>query len=83
MNPMDAGIYRNHLHRLLHHLQEHPQLAIAFQRVIAAQAPIELEPWIAFKLQSVGLVRLHNQFVVHRCSLYQRYFSDRFAGHDR
>ncbi|WP_254721711.1 AAA-like domain-containing protein [Kovacikia minuta] len=75
----DAGIYRNHLHRHLRNLQEHPPLATAYHQVVQASAPIELEPLPAFKLHSMGLVALQGNQVVPSCELYRRYFSDHAA----
>jgi AAA-like domain len=73
----DSGIYYNHLHRHLRSLQEHPQLAAAYDQVIKASKPVELEQLLAFKLHSMGLVTLRGNQVVPSCELYRRYFSDR------
>ncbi|HAZ46495.1 MAG TPA: hypothetical protein DDW76_13080 [Cyanobacteria bacterium UBA11369] len=73
----DAGIYYNHLHRHLRSLQEHPELASAYDQVIKASKPVELEQLLAFKLHSMGLVTLRGNQVVSSCELYTRYFSDR------
>jgi DNA-directed RNA polymerase specialized sigma24 family protein len=73
----DAGIYHNHLHRHLHHLQEHPELATAHDLVIQASIPVELDQQLAFKLHSIGLVTLQGNKVIPSCELYRQYFSDR------
>lgn len=73
----DAGIYHNHLHRHLRHLQEHPALAVAFDQVLQTSEPVELEQLLTFKLHSLGLVTLQANRVIPSCELYQRYFSDR------
>jgi AAA-like domain len=73
----DAGIYYNHLHRHLRNLQEHPQLAAAYEEVIKSSTPIELEQLSAFKLHSMGLVKLHGNQVITSCELYRRYFETR------
>jgi AAA-like domain len=75
----DAGIYYNHLHRHLRSLQEHPQLAAAYDQVIKASTPIELEQLLAFKLHSMGLVALRGNQVVPSCELYRWYFCDRMG----
>jgi AAA-like domain len=75
----DAGIYYNHLHRHLRSLQEHPQLAAAYDQVIKASTPIELEQLLAFKLHSMGLVALRGNQVVPSCELYRWYFRDRMG----
>lgn len=73
----DAGIYYHHLHRHLGNLQEHPQLAAAYTKVIKSPIPVELEQFCAFKLYSMGLVKLHGNQVVSSCELYRRYFQER------
>ncbi|NJM74138.1 MAG: hypothetical protein HC862_30925 [Scytonema sp. RU_4_4] len=70
----DAGIYSNHLHRHLRSLQEHPQLAAAYEEVIKSSTPVELEQTLAFKLHSMGLVILQGNQVVPSCELYRQYF---------
>lgn len=70
----DAGIYRDHLHRHLKNLQQHPQLRAAFNRVLNSTEPVELEQVQGFKLQSIGLVNLQGNRVKLSCDLYQQYF---------
>lgn len=70
----DAGIYRDHLHRHLKNLQQHPQLRAAFNRVLNATESVELEQVQGFKLQSMGLVKLQGNRVKISCDLYQQYF---------
>ncbi len=73
----DAGIYCNHLHRHLRSLKEHPQLAAAYEQVITSSTPVELEQLSAFKLHSMGLVKLQLNQVISSCELYRRYFGNR------
>ncbi|MBD2167013.1 AAA-like domain-containing protein [Calothrix membranacea FACHB-236] len=70
----NTGIYSEYLHQHLWYLQQHPDLAAAFEQVLKAKAPIELEPVQAFKLHSMGLVNMLNNQVMISCDLYQRYF---------
>ncbi|QIR40636.1 hypothetical protein HCG51_30725 [Tolypothrix sp. PCC 7910] len=70
----DTGIYSEYLHQQLWYLQQHPELAAAFQQVLKAKAPIGLEPVQAFKLHSMGLVNMRDNQVMISCDLYQRYF---------
>ncbi|MBW4646504.1 MAG: AAA-like domain-containing protein [Goleter apudmare HA4340-LM2] len=72
----DAGIYSNHLHRHLRSLQEHPQLAAAYEEVIHCSTPVELEQTLAFKLHSMGLVKLQGNRVISSCELYRQYFEE-------
>jgi hypothetical protein len=72
----DAGIYSNHLHRHLRSLQDHPQLAAAYEEVIKSSTPVELEQTVAFKLHSMGLVKLQGNQVISSCELYRHYFEE-------
>ncbi|NES73423.1 MAG: hypothetical protein F6K24_53665, partial [Okeania sp. SIO2D1] len=71
----NSGIYGKHLQRHLWHLEQHPQLLAAFKLVLGAKAPRELPQAIAFKLKSLGLVKLKDNWAMPSCNLYQRYFS--------
>jgi transcriptional regulator with XRE-family HTH domain len=68
-------IYSVHLRRQMWDLQNYPDLVTALKRVMLAAEPVELEPIQAFKLQSMGLVRLQDQHVVPSCNLYRHYFA--------
>jgi len=76
--PTEAGIYGDHLRRHLWNLQNHPDLATAFQRVVLTDDAVELASMLAFKLHSLGLVELKGNEVTPRCHLYRQYFRDRF-----
>ncbi|MEM7061707.1 MAG: AAA-like domain-containing protein [Cyanobacteria bacterium P01_B01_bin.77] len=76
--PTDAGIYSEHLRRHLWNLQQHPDLAEAFEQVIMTDRPVELRPILAFKLNGMGLVNLQgNEVVLRHESLYRPYFRAR------
>ena len=77
--PTEAGIYGDHLRRHLWNLQEHPELATGFRKVVTTNKPVELESVLAFKLHSLGLVQLRGNEVTPRFELYRQYFSDRLA----
>ncbi len=77
----DTGIYSDHLHRHLQNLQQYPQLKTAFEQVLRAVTPVELEQAVAFKLKSMGLVvQLEGNLVLPSCDLYRRYFYDVLIG---
>ncbi|MBW4617484.1 MAG: AAA-like domain-containing protein [Desmonostoc vinosum HA7617-LM4] len=76
--PTSTGIYYNHLQRHWATLQKQPELAIALGTVMSATEPIPLEPIIAYKLNSMGLIKLDNNKATPRCQLYQRYFQPKF-----
>lgn len=73
----EGGLYGDHLRRHLWNLQQHPELAVAFTKLVLANEPVELESVLAFKLHSMGLVQLHGNQVTPRFQLYQQYFRDR------
>ena len=73
----EAGPYSDHLRRHLWSLEQHPELAAALSRVVTANQPIELESELAFKLQSMGLVKMEGNHVQPSCNLYLQYFRER------
>ncbi|MBD2013334.1 AAA-like domain-containing protein [Microcoleus sp. FACHB-53] len=73
----DTGIYSEHLHQKSWYLQQNSELAAAFEKVLKAKAPIELEQVQAFKLHSIGLVKMEDKLAMTSCNLYQQYFGDR------
>ena len=76
--PTDAGIYGEHLRRHLWNLQQHPELAEAFEKVIMSENPVTLKSILAFKLNGMGLVNLQgNDVVLRHESLYRPYFHSR------
>ncbi|MFZ1026717.1 MAG: AAA-like domain-containing protein [Limnoraphis robusta] len=76
----DTGIYHHHLHSQAWCLQQHPDLAIAYQKVLTAQTPIQLDQVQAFKLKSMGLVHLDGDQATVSCELYRQYFKSLSAG---
>ena len=77
--PTEAGLYGDHLRRHLWNLQQHPELALAFNQVVTMRNPVELESVLAFKLHSLGLVKLKGNQVTPSFELYRQYFSDRLG----
>lgn len=73
----ESGCYSDHLRRHLWNLEQHPELEVAFREVLAAPDPVQLKSVLAFKLYSMGLVKLENNRASPRCQLYLRYFRDR------
>ncbi|MCX7593745.1 MAG: AAA-like domain-containing protein [Fischerella sp.] len=72
--PTDTGIYKEYLRQYVLMLQEEPQLADAFFELIAATEPVKLEPLVAYKLHSIGLVKLEGDRASVSCQLYRLYF---------
>jgi hypothetical protein len=72
--PTSTGLYFHHLQRHWVTLQEQPELASALATAIDSTQPISLEPIIAYKLSSMGLIKLDNNQATPSCRLYQQYF---------
>lgn len=77
--PTEAGLYSDHLRRHLWNLEKHPQLMEAMREVALASSPVRLPAVQAFKLNSMGLVRLSGNDVTPRCQLYEQYFRERLG----
>ncbi|GJD22199.1 hypothetical protein RIVM261_071550 [Rivularia sp. IAM M-261] len=75
--PTEEGPYSEHLRRHLLNLQEDEQLLAAFKQVLAASKPVDVGTTAAFKLRSMGLVKLQGNSVAPKCDLYRKYFSAR------
>jgi hypothetical protein len=79
----DTGIYSEHLHQKSWYLQQDSELAAAFEKVLRAKAPVELEQVQAFKLHSIGLVNMQDKLAMISCDLYQQYFSNHLKANDK
>lgn len=76
-----AGIYSHELRSHWQRLQDHPDLLIAMQQVLAAEtAGVILEPTLAYKLESLGLIQLQGDRASVSCDLYRQYFTAAGAG---
>lgn len=71
----NGGIYRDHLRRYWVKLLEQPSLAEALTEVVAAQSVL-LHPIQAYKLDSLGLIRIERSRILPRCELYRAYFQN-------
>ncbi|MEH1899810.1 MAG: AAA-like domain-containing protein [Nostoc sp.] len=56
--PTEQGIFSDHLRQQLWHLQHNSQLEIGYKKVVMTNAPVRLDTEVAFKLHSLGLVKL-------------------------
>jgi transcriptional regulator with XRE-family HTH domain len=81
--PTETGIYGNHLRQLLSNLEQSPELMNLFREVVLAEQPIQLNSVQAFKLDSMGLVKLlpflRGNKAKPRCRLYRDYFYNYFS----
>ncbi len=77
--PTEEGIFSDYLRKQLWHLQHNPQLELGYKKVVMANAPVRLDAEVAFKLHSLGLVKLSGNDCVASCDLYRQYFSERLV----
>ncbi|SRR5579883_676635 len=74
-----AGIYTEHLLRHLETLQENQELETVFKQIVTSDEPVKLERKTRqiYQLDSMGVIKITNNYVIPRCRLYQEYFRDR------
>lgn len=69
-----TGVYNHHLQRHWVTLEQEPELAQAFDRVMSATEPIALPPILAHKLSSLGLIYRSGDKAIPGCELYRQAF---------
>ena len=74
--PTQGGIYASHLRHYWNNLQSSSELIEAMKIVINTTSPVKLEPAIAYRLESMGLITLIGDEAKASCPLYQLYFQD-------
>ena len=75
--PTETGIYSSHLRGHLVTLRQYIELAAAFKQVVDSSEPIQLNSIAAYELESMGLIKLHNNKAEPMCELYRLYFHPR------
>lgn len=76
-----SGIYFHHLQRHWATLQKQPELAQAFDTVLNANEAVPLDPILAHKLSSMGLIKLSGAQAIAGCELYRRFFTKKEQQH--
>ncbi|MDB9411624.1 AAA-like domain-containing protein [Microcystis aeruginosa CS-567/02] len=61
-------------------LQKQPELADIFQQICQGNQPMIVDPIIAYKLNSMGLIKLRENQAIVSCQLYQKYFVSQYTG---
>ncbi|MBS0016582.1 MAG: AAA-like domain-containing protein [Arthrospira sp. SH-MAG29] len=69
-----GGIYNQHLCEQLAILKEQPELLQILQVIVMSNQGIVVEPIAAYKLESLGLVKLEGNQAIASCQLYRQYF---------
>lgn len=77
-----SGIYSDHLRQLLAALHPHPDLKAALTEVIRAELPVELPPILAYRLESIGIIKLKGNLATVSCELYRKFFAQCMNGQD-
>ncbi|MDJ0900049.1 MAG: AAA-like domain-containing protein [Xenococcus sp. MO_188.B8] len=72
--PTQEGIYSDYLRTHLAKVEQDPELTAALKKLIAAKQSIQLQPILAYKLESMGLVKLNGDQCTLSCQLYRLYF---------
>jgi transcriptional regulator with XRE-family HTH domain len=72
--PTATGIYQHHLQRHWVTLAEQPELAQALDLVISSTQPMSLDPIVAHKLSSLGLIERFEDKAILGCELYRQAF---------
>ena len=72
------GIYHRHLRHQWLTLQQEPELGEFFKMMLQTNHPIQLEPIVAYKLSSIGLIKEVGNEAIVSCKLYQDFFSQNF-----
>lgn len=70
--PTASGIYAHHLQRHRVTLDAQPELADALNAVISATEPVKIEPLLAYKLSSMGLIKQSGDKAMPSCELYRQ-----------
>lgn len=72
--PTATGIYQHHLQRHRVTLAEQPELAQALDLIISSTEPMSLDPIVAHKLSSLGLIERFEDKAIPGCELYRQAF---------
>ena len=70
-----TGIYSAHLRSLLVTLQNDPALGMVLKQVVNNSDGVEINHILAYKLESMGLVKITGSLCKVSCELYRRYFA--------
>ncbi|WP_413164367.1 AAA-like domain-containing protein [Capilliphycus salinus ALCB114379] len=71
----EAGIYNDYLRHLLAIIQAEPQLKATVQKMVQSDLGVSIEPIMAHRLKSLGLIELEGDRMQFCCALYRLYFT--------
>ncbi|MDF5715561.1 MAG: AAA-like domain-containing protein [Rhizonema sp. NSF051] len=81
--PTPSGIYSQHLRENLTLIQSEPQLVSVLQQVLSANQSVPINAIAAYKLESLGLIRLDGNQASPSCELYRLYFQQQLGLENR
>ncbi|MEO0684962.1 MAG: AAA-like domain-containing protein [Cyanobacteria bacterium J06649_11] len=70
----ERGVFRHHLREKVDDLQKNAELAAVFSDILIAKTPVNISPTVAYKLESIGLVKLTPEGTIISRELYRSYF---------
>lgn len=73
-----SGIYSDRLRQLLAAIHPDPDLQAALKKLVSTQTSIELDPLVAYHLESIGLIKLQGNSATISCELYRKFFAQCF-----
>ena len=71
-----TGIYSNHLRSHLLTIRQQPELSAVLSKVVNSNSSVEIDAIIAYKLESMGLIKLDGNLSRPSCKLYRLYFQE-------
>jgi len=74
-----TGIYSNHLRSHLLTLREKPELSVALYKIVNSDNSVEIDAILAYKLESMGLIKLDGNQAQLSCNLYRLYFQENLS----
>ncbi|MEQ9481427.1 AAA-like domain-containing protein [Coleofasciculus sp. F4-SAH-05] len=77
--PTLAGVYSHHLRRQFATVEKNPELVAALQQVVMATETVRLDAIAAYKLESMGLIKLQGNQATIRCELYRLYLREQLS----
>ncbi len=77
--PTAAGIYSAHLREQLLMLQIELDLVAALRQIVTAETATRVDSITAYKLESLGLIRLKGDRAEPSCELYRLYFREQLG----
>ncbi|NJL44979.1 MAG: hypothetical protein HC922_02975 [Leptolyngbyaceae cyanobacterium SM2_3_12] len=76
--PPPHSIFRSHLQEVWAQLRQNPEVLAAWRRVVEGEG-VPLDAINSMRLESLGLIEIHEQLAYPLCDLYQYFFAIQWA----